>query len=418
MDHFHYKDGIAYCEDIPLREIAKSVGTPVYVYSQATLRRHCEALNEAFAAYPTQPCYAVKANSNLSVLREIFGLGFGADVVSIGELERALLAGCNPQKIVYSGVGKRRDEIRRAIEVGILSFNLESDFELQHVSEEAAKLGKLAQICIRINPNIDAKTHPKIATGLYTTKFGMSEAAARQLIAKIKTDANVKLVGLACHIGSQIIDIEPLRQAAERMRDLAQEVAQAGYPLEFVNMGGGLGIRYNDETPPTLEIYASTLIEAIKRTGLRLVIEPGRVIMGNVGVIVTQCIGTKTNPEKSFAIIDAAMNDLLRPSIYGSFHDILPERAVSPATPTRLTDFVGPVCETGDFIGRDRMAAPVKEGDLLIVRSCGAYGSSMASNYNSRTRSPEVLVSGNAWRVVRERERLPHLWATELTGLT
>ena len=417
MDHFKYVNGSVHCEGVSLKKIAEQVGTPAYVYSSATLIRHCQALQEAFKGYPTLPCYAVKANSNLSVLREVFNQGFGADVVSIGELERALLAGALPEKIVFSGVGKRPDEISRALDAGILSFNLESAFELRHISEVAAAKKKVARICMRINPNIDAKTHPKIATGLYSTKFGMAEETARALLQEFKLDKNIKLVGLACHIGSQIVDIKPLQEAANSMRRFADEVVNLGYPLEFVNMGGGLGIRYNDETPPSLEVYAKSLIDAISPTGLRLIIEPGRVIMGNVGVIITKCIGSKSTPEKTFVIVDVAMNDLLRPSIYGAFHDILPVDESILAGVNRLTDVVGPVCETGDFIGRDRMAPPIPENALLYVRSAGAYAASMASNYNSRPRGVEVMVRGSEFFVVRKREKLEQLWADELDGL-
>ena len=417
MDHFSYIQGTAHCESVSLKKIAADVGTPAYVYSAATLRRHCGQLVQAFQGYPTLPCYAVKANSNLSILREVFRQGLGADVVSIGELERALLAGAQAHQIVYSGVGKRIDEIGRAIDAGILSFNLESTFELAHIAETAQAKNKVARIAIRINPNIDAKTHPKIATGLYSTKFGMAETAMREILPLIKGNPHLKLVGLACHIGSQIVDIKPLEEAANRMHLLSEDVAGQGFPLEFVNMGGGLGIRYNEETPPTLDIYAGALIKAIKPTGLRLIIEPGRVIMGNVGVILSRCIGSKTTQEKTFVIMDAAMNDLLRPSIYGSFHDILPVEESDNNGMCRLTDFVGPVCETGDFIGRDRLAPPIKENALLYVRSCGAYAASMASNYNSRPRGVEVLVDGAGYEVVKQREKLDHLWADELTGL-
>ena len=417
MDHFRYVNGTAHCENVPLEKIANAVGTPAYVYSVATLIRHCTALKQAFKSYPTLPCYAVKANSNLSILKEVFNQGFGADVVSIGELERALLAGAKPEQIVYSGVGKRVDEITRALNAGILSFNLESAFELDHIRDTARACNKVARLCIRINPNIDAKTHPKIATGLYSTKFGMAEESAKNLLKKIQGDPNLKLVGLACHIGSQIVDIKPLQEAAARMRHLAEEIIGLGFPLEFLNMGGGLGIRYNDETPPSLDIYANSLIEAIKPTGLKLVIEPGRVIMGNVGIIITKCIGSKANPEKTFVIVDAAMNDLLRPSIYGSFHDILTVNEKDAAGEKRLTDIVGPVCETGDFIGRDRLAPQIKEGSLLFVRSCGAYAASMASNYNSRPRAVEVLVRDQEFFVVKQREKLAALWADELDAL-
>jgi len=414
MDHFRYIDGTAHCEAVPLKKIAERVGTPAYVYSRATLVRHCTRLTSAFNDYPTLACFAVKANSNVSVLREIGRLGFGADVVSVGELERALVAGIPGSRIVYSGVGKRRDEIERAFAAEILSFNVESDFELRLVETIAKERRTPARVSLRINPNIDAKTHPKISTGLYSTKFGMTEGDARALVRQFKSSPHLRFVGVGCHIGSQITEIGPLAMAAERMVAIAREFQAEGLPLEILDMGGGLGIRYDDEDPPTLEAYAKTLISAVKPTGLRLVVEPGRVIVGNIGVIVTSVMGVKTTPDRAFVMVDAAMNDLLRPSIYGSWHEILPVDERLNTAPKQLTDVVGPICETGDFLGKDRQLAAPEAGALMMIRSCGAYSSSMASTYNSRPRAPEILVDGDTFRVIRPRENLADLWKPEI----
>ena len=416
MDYFSYQNGEAFCEQVALAAVAEQVGTPCYVYSAATLRRHLGKLREAFASYPTLPCFAVKANSNLSVLREIFAQEFGADLVSVGELERSLLAGVNHQRIVFSGVGKRPSEIRRALEVGILSFNVESTYELELIGRLAAELEVQAPISLRVNPNIDARTNPKIATGLYTTKFGLTEDDVEVLAERIRQHDYLQLVGLACHIGSQITELAPLKEAAERMRELSQKLMHNGHALQLLNMGGGLGIRYRDEAPPGLDEYAATLIEAVRPTGLRLVIEPGRVVAGNIGILLTRVIGVKQTPAKHFVVVDAAMNDLLRPSMYGSYHDILPAQEPSQR-PWGLCDFVGPICETGDILGQDRRIPLPAAEDLYMIRGCGAYAASMASQYNSRPRAAEVLVDGDRFRVVRPRETLASLWQAELDAL-
>ena len=401
-----------FCEDVALRDIAQAHGTPAYVYSRATLSRHCQKLTEAFAAYPTLACFAVKANSNLHYLREVFSHGLGADLVSLGELERSKIAGVDPRKVVFSGVGKRDDEIAAALDMDILSFNVESEFELANIARLAGERGVVANISLRINPNIDAKTNPKITTGLYNTKFGLSEDLARKLIAEIRQMSQLRLVGLACHIGSQITDLGPLQQAAQRMAAFCTEVRGEVPDLELINMGGGLGIRYRDENPPGLEDYAQTLINAISPTGLKLVIEPGRVLAGNTGVLLTRVIGVKTTPEKTFVVVDGAMNDLLRPSMYDSFHDIVAVDE-SPGSSEVIADFVGPVCETGDTLGKDREVSLPQAGDLYVVRGCGAYAASMSFQYNSRPRVPELLVDGSEVRLIRRRERLEDLWALE-----
>lgn len=417
MDHFTYRHGALHCEDLPLAVLAEKVGTPAYVYSRATLKRHCLAMKGAFASYPTLPCFAVKANSNLSVLREIFAHGYGADLVSIGELERALAAGAKPHEIVFSGVGKREDEIARAMDVGIMSFNVESAFELDTLSRQAAARGRIAPLSLRLNPDIDAKTNAKIATGLYTTKFGLTERELPELLQRIKADRNLALVGVACHIGSQIVELEPLRRAAERMTRVALDVKAQGFDLKFIDMGGGLGIRYRDETPPSVDEYANAIIGEVKKTGLKLVIEPGRVIVGNTGIVLTRVIGVKQTPARAFVIADAAMNDLIRPTLYESFHDIIAVDEAKTRGETVLTDVVGPICETGDILGKERAMPLPSAGDLLAVRSAGAYGSSMASQYNSRPRAVEVLVDGTSYKIVRPRETLASLWADELGAL-
>lgn len=412
MDHFLASGGRMFCENVAMQDIADAQGTPAYVYSRATLSRHCEKLKQAFAAYPTLACFAVKANSNLHYLREVFSHGLGADLVSLGELERARIAGVDPGKVVFSGVGKREDEIVAALDMDILSFNVESEFELANIARLAAERGVVANISLRINPNIDAKTNPKITTGLYNTKFGLPEALARRLIGEIGEMSQLRLVGLACHIGSQITDLAPLGQAALRMAAFCAEVRSDAPDLKLINMGGGLGIRYRDENPPGLDDYAQTLISAIRPTGLKLVIEPGRVLAGNTGVLLTRVIGVKTTPDKTFVVVDGAMNDLLRPSMYDSFHDIVAVDEAGPGAEV-IADFVGPVCETGDTLGKDRAVALPSPGDLFVVRGCGAYAASMSFQYNSRPRAPELLVDGSEVRVIRRRETLQDLWSLE-----
>lgn len=415
MDHFNYNENEMYCEGVRFDDLIAEVGTPAYVYSKATLKRHCLRITEAFSKYPTTACFAVKANSNLSILSDIFSYGLGADLVSLGELKRAQLAGADPQKIVFSGVGKKPEEIKAALQAGILSFNVESDYELKLISKIANEENKVADICLRINPNINAKTHPKIATGLYSTKFGLTEEATESLLEIVKTDRNINLVGLACHIGSQITDLTPLRDAARRMSEICLRVMEKGHKLTFVNMGGGLGIRYRNESPPDLQDYADTIIEEIKPTGLNLVIEPGRVIAGNMGVLVTKVLGVKKTPEKYFVIVDAAMNDLSRPSVYDAYHEILPVH--KRQSESINCDVVGPICETGDYLGKDRQMNLPNQNDLMVIRSCGAYGATMSSNYNSRPRSVEVLVDGKNFRIIRQREKLESLWQSELEAL-
>lgn len=418
MNAFSYGlDGQLSCEDVRLDCLAETVGTPAYVYSRDELASRCQALTAAFAEHATLACFAVKANSNLSVLREIFSHGLGADLVSIGELERALAAGASPQKIVFSGVGKRDEEIKRALAAGIFTFNVESAYELEQIADVAAALGVIAPVSLRINPNIDAKTNQKIATGLYTTKFGLPETEIDSFVARIRDRPSLRLVGLACHIGSQIVDIAPLHQAALRMCELSMRLLRSGLPIACVDLGGGLGIRYKDETPPSFEDYAQALLEAVKPTGLPLIIEPGRALVGHAGILLTRVIGVKSTPAKHFIVVDAAMNDLVRPTLYEAYHaiDLVTKQAEN--APQVICDIVGPICETGDYLAKDRLMSLPRIGELIAIRSCGAYASSMASHYNSRPMAPEVMVDGARFRVIRPRENLSSLWASELEAL-
>ena len=422
VDQFALRNDRYFCESVALNDLAAAVGTPAYVYSQTMLDQNCNQLIAAFASYPTQACFAVKALSNLSILKRIFAAGLGADLVSGGELQRALLAGADPQRSVFSGVGKQPDEIRKAIQAGILMFNVESTSEIDMIASLAAECHKVVNIGLRINPNIDAQTNEKITTGLYSTKFGLAESDLPEILLQIKKHQNLKLISLGCHIGSQILDLNPLREAAERMVALATKVQQMGFPLQYLNMGGGLGIRYHDEIPPSTEAYAETLIDAIKHTGLKLIIEPGRSLVGNIGSIMTRVISVKKTPERHFVVVDAAMNDLIRPTLYESYHAVVNaslgihelNQANSSA---ELCDIVGPICESGDYLAKDRLMPIPAAGDILLIRGCGAYSSSMASQYNSRPRAPEILVSGSQFRVIRQREALESLWAQELSGI-
>lgn len=411
MDGFLLKNGETFCEDVALRTIAADLGTPCYVYSTAFLKARVEQLRDAFASYPTMICYAVKANSNLSVLREIFKAGTGADIVSLGELERALKAGVKPQELVYSGVGKRDDEILRAMDVGIFSFNIESKAEIHNLARLAKARGKRISVSLRINPNISVKTNPKIATGLFSTKFGLVEAEALELAHLIKDHPNLQLKGVGCHLGSQILDLQPMAEAAEKIASLARHLMDEGHKLEFIDMGGGLGIVYKDEVPPSIEKYAEILIRAVKPTALKLIIEPGRWIVGNSGVLLNTVMATKKTPKKSFVILDGAMNDLMRPALYEAYHGIFPVKESDGRE--ELYDVVGPVCETGDIFGEDRSLPYLDAGDLVYIASAGAYGSSMASNYNTRGRPAEVLVEGDRYKIVRKREKLEDLWRDE-----
>lgn len=413
MDYFHYKNGELYCEEIPCNQLAAQFGTPLYIYSSSTIRANCRQFLEAFSSHPTEICYAVKANYNLSILKEVFSAGLGADVVSVGELERALKAGVAPDKVVFSGVGKTQMEIERAIAVGVGAINVESLSELLLVRKIAEATKKRVSINLRVNPDIDVKTNPYIATGLYKTKFGIADELVSTVLTHIKNHPYVVVEGLACHIGSQILELVSFEQAARRLKKLANELQAQGFVISRLDMGGGLGIAYQEkDKPPSISQYGETLLKVLGAGPLKLYLEPGRAIVGNAGGILTQVIRTKENKKRHFTVVDAAMNDLIRPCLYEAFHEILSVR--ESHEDKVITDVVGPVCETGDFIGLGREILAPKTGDLLFVKTTGAYGSSMASNYNTRPRAAEVLVSGNQAKIIRRRETIESLWELEL----
>jgi diaminopimelate decarboxylase len=412
MNHFNYKGDELHCEDVPLRDIAAKVGTPVYIYSHATLERHFKVFDQAFAAKKHLICYSVKANSNLAVLRALFSWGAGADIVSGGELYRALRAGCDPKKIVFSGVGKREDEIETALETGILAFNVESEGELEVIDRIAGRLGVKAPISLRVNPDVDAETHPYISTGLKKNKFGISMSRAREAYALAKRLPNLTIVGIDCHIGSQLTKTSPFKDAIERVAKLARELREDGVKLELLDIGGGLGIPYQeDQDPPSPADYGAAVADAVKAfdgLDLTIVCEPGRVIVGNAGVLLTKVLYLKSSEIKNFTIVDAAFNDLIRPAFYDSYHGMKPVKKLETGA-AWVTDIVGPICETGDFLARDRQLQKLEPGDLLAIMSAGAYGFTMSSNYNTRPRAAEVMVKGSEFSVVRRREDLEDL---------
>lgn len=411
MDHFNYQDGELFAEQVSLSELAAQYGTPCYVYSRATLERHYHAYADAFKSHPSLICYAVKANSNLAVLNVLARLGAGFDIVSVGELERVLRAGGDPAKIVFSGVGKQSAEIQRALDVGVHCFNIESEAEMYRLNDVAIAAGKVAPISLRVNPDVDAGTHPYISTGLKDNKFGVAIEAAESIYIAAQALPGLKVIGVDCHIGSQLTETRPFLDALDRVLLLIDKLKGQGIALEHLDLGGGLGVRYRDETPPEPQDYAKAVLEKLKDTGLTIVLEPGRSIAANAGVLITQVEFLKTNEDKSFAIVDAAMNDLLRPALYSAWQDIVP---LSPREQgeARMYDIVGPICETGDFLGKDRQLI-IEAGDLLAVRSAGAYGFTMSSNYNSRNRAAEVMVDGSESHIVRQRETIEHQMAGE-----
>lgn len=403
MHDFTYKNGELYCEGVPVRTVAQRVGTPFYLYSSNTLASHFRAFDNAFAGVPHLICFALKSNSNSAVLRLLGREGAGADIVSGGELFRALRAGIDPKKIVYAGVGKRREELEYALKVGILMFNVESGEELLALDRAAKEMRAIARIALRVNPNIDAVTHAYITTGLKENKFGIPIEQALEFYQTAKGLANVEIVGVHQHIGSQITEVQPFVDALEKLVGFVRELKSAGIDIQYVNIGGGLGITYKDETPPLPKDVAQAIRPLLKDCGCTIVMEPGRAIVGNAGILVTSALYRKDSGEKRFLIVDAGMNDLIRPSLYEAYHDIRP--VVEPAAAAEAVyDVVGPVCESGDFLARDRKMAEVQQGELLAVMSAGAYGFSMSSNYNSRPRAAEVLVKGSEYYVVRERE--------------
>jgi diaminopimelate decarboxylase len=407
MDHFSYHNGSLFAEDVPLADIAAQFGTPCYVYSRATLERHWQVFDAALGRHPHLVCYAVKANSSLAVLQVLARLGSGFDIVSAGELERVLRAGGEPAKIVFSGVGKQAPEMRRALEAGIRCFNVESEPELLRLDRVAGEVGRTAPVSLRVNPDVDARTHPYISTGLRDNKFGIDVGIALHAYQHAAALPNIRVTGIDCHIGSQLTEIAPFVDALDRVLDLVDRLAAAGIPLAHIDIGGGLGIPYRrEDKPPPPDVYARALLERMANRPQELLLEPGRAIAGNAGVLLTRVEYLKHTAYKNFAVVDAAMNDLQRPALYDAWHDIIP---VIPRTGDNVTyDVVGPVCETGDFLGRQRELA-LAEGDLLAVRSAGAYGFSMSSNYNTRPRAAEIMVDGHSFHVIREREVLDDL---------
>ncbi len=407
MHFFQTKKNKLYAEEIPVERIAHEVGTPVYIYSYATLKRHFSVFNEAFASLPHLLCFSMKCNSNLAILKAISHQGGGADIVSGGELYRALQAGMDPQKIVYSGVGKTEAEIAQALQAGILLFNVESEEELELINRVAGGFNKKAPISLRVNPNIDPKTHPYISTGMKKSKFGMDVKKSLQIYQKAKKLPHLQVKGLDCHIGSQLTQVRPFIDALKKLKILIQKLRKMGIEIQYLDLGGGLGIRYKDETPPSVQMYAKAILEEVKNLNVTLIFEPGRVIMGNAGILLTRVLYHKKNPSKEFMVVDAAMNDLIRPAFYGSFHEIAP--ISSRKGKKRKIDIVGPICESGDFFAQNRLFPPAKTGDILSIFSAGAYGFAMSSNYNSRPRAAEVLVNGDQYHVIRERETLEDL---------
>jgi len=402
MHHFHYKNNEFYAEVVPLTEIAETVGTPCYIYSQATLTHHFKVFDNAFSDVPHLTCYSVKANSNIALLKLFASLGGGVDIVSGGELFRALKAEVPPQKIVFSGVGKTEDEIKMALEVGILMFNVESEAELETIHEIASRLGKIAPIALRVNPDIDPKTHPYISTGLRKSKFGIDIKIAEQIYLKANHMPHIRVIGIDCHIGSQLTLLSPFLDALERIKLLYQKLEAQGLKLQYLDLGGGLGIPYGEEIPPHPTEYAQAIKAAAQDLNCTLIFEPGRVIVGNAGILLTKVLYLKQGKGKTFIIVDAAMNDLIRPSLYHAHHEIKPVEKME--RPLVVADVVGPICETGDFFAQGRKMPLVQSGELLAIMSAGAYGFVMSSNYNSRPRVAEVLVNGDRYQVIRKRE--------------
>ncbi|EEX42635.1 diaminopimelate decarboxylase [Vibrio sp. Vb2880] len=412
MDYFNYQDdGQLWAENVSLAQLAEDYGTPLYVYSRATLERHWHAFDKSVGDHPHLVCYAVKANSNLGVLNTLARLGSGFDIVSAGELERVVAAGGDPAKVVFSGVGKTAAEMKRALALKIKCFNVESESELERLNQVAGEMGVKAPISLRINPDVDAKTHPYISTGLRDNKFGIAFDRAPDVYRLAQRLDHISIHGIDCHIGSQLTAIEPFIDATDRLLALIDNLKAEGIHIKHLDVGGGLGVVYRDELPPQPSEYAKALLSRLaNHQELELIFEPGRAIAANAGVLLTRVEYLKHTEHKNFAIIDAAMNDLMRPALYQAWQDIVP---VSPREGAALTyDLVGPVCETGDFLGKDRSLV-LQQGDLLAVRSAGAYGFAMSSNYNTRTRAAEVIVDGGTTHVVRQREELSSLWALE-----
>ena len=411
MDFFNYKKNTLFAEDNAVSDLAKHYKTPLYVYSRATIERHWHAFNDAAGSHPHLVCYAVKANSNLAVLNVMARLGSGFDIVSKGELARVIEAGGDVSKVVFSGVGKKSDEIAYALEKGIYCFNVESEPELVRIQQVAKSLDKVASISLRVNPDVDAGTHPYISTGLKENKFGVAIDDALAIYLQATKMSHIAIKGIDCHIGSQLTEIAPFLDALDRLLAMIDELATQGIELSHIDVGGGLGVNYQDEKPPMPSEYAKAIVERLGDRQLTLLFEPGRAIMANAGILVTEVEFIKTNQDRHFALVDAAMNDLIRPSLYQAWQNIIP---VTPnnSLENKVYDIVGPVCETGDFLGKDRTLA-IQAGDLLAVRSSGAYGFTMSSNYNSRPRAAEVMVDGEQHYLIRQRETLAQLWQGE-----
>ena len=412
MDFFQYKNEQLYVEDLPVKQLAEEFGTPLYIYSRAALERHWHAFDSALGKHPHLICYAVKANSNIGILNVMAKLGSGFDIVSQGELERVLAAGGDASKVVFSGVAKSRAEIMRALEVGIRCFNVESIAELHHINQIAGEMGKIAPISLRVNPDVDAHTHPYISTGLKENKFGVSVDEAREVYKLAATLPHVKITGMDCHIGSQLTELQPFLDATDRLIRLIEQLKEDGITLKHLDLGGGLGVTYTNETPPHPSDYAAALLNKLKDyKDLEIILEPGRAIAANAGILVAKVQYLKSNESRNFAITDTGMNDMIRPALYEAYMNII-EIDRTLERKKAIYDVVGPVCETSDFLGKQRELA-IAEGDYIAQRSAGAYGASMSSNYNSRPRTAEVLVDGDKAHLIRRRESLSELWALE-----
>ncbi|MDN3211165.1 diaminopimelate decarboxylase [Haemophilus sp. SZY H57] len=412
MDFFQYKNEQLYVEDLPVKQLAEEFGTPLYIYSRATLERHWHAFDSALGDHPHLICYAVKANSNIGILNVMAKLGSGFDIVSQGELERVLAAGGDASKVVFSGVAKSRAEIMRALEVGIRCFNVESVAELHHINQIAGEMEKIAPISLRVNPDVDAHTHPYISTGLKENKFGVNVDEAREVYKLAAALPHVKITGMDCHIGSQLTELQPFLDATDRLIRLMEQLKEDGITLKHLDLGGGLGVTYTDETPPHPSNYAAALLNKLKNyKDLEIILEPGRAIAANAGILVAKVQYLKSNESRNFAITDTGMNDMIRPALYEAYMNII-EIDRTLEREKAIYDVVGPVCETSDFLGKQRELA-IAEGDYIAQRSAGAYGASMSSNYNSRPRTAEVLVDGNKAHLIRRRENLSELWALE-----
>jgi diaminopimelate decarboxylase len=411
MDYFEFRDGQLFAEDVAVSDLAQQYGSPCYIYSRATLERHWRAFDDALAGQNHLVCYAVKANSNIAVLNLMARLGSGFDIVSVGELERVIKAGGDPRKVVFSGVAKRADEMRRALALGIKCFNVESLAELERLNVVAAEMGMKAPVSVRVNPDVDAQTHPYISTGLKENKFGIAIEQAVAVYRQAAAMGNIRITGVDCHIGSQLTQVTPFVDALDRVLLLIEELRREGIEIEHLDIGGGLGIRYKGETPPLPSEYVAAIKQRLNNSNLELLVEPGRAIVGNAGILVTRVEYLKSSGDKNFAIVDAAMNDLLRPALYSAWMEIVAVKQRSDVAAQEY-DIVGPVCETGDFLGKER-SLTIAAGDLLAVRGAGAYGFSMSSNYNSRPRLAEVMVEGDQSYLIRRRETIEELFVHE-----